>query len=966
MSSDYINPFDSNNKSNFNPATPNNTGGNYCVNYRHISKELDKDTLEIQGKKAPISFSGNIHKITQEGSQTIKKKFDDFKKILEETSAKFKKQVSSEEIRENLHKFLTSKKLASIRELSEEQIQTILNKANKDNISLIEKLCLDKTADSQDIERFLNALNEHNLPLAKKLHANKNINVYDIVSILESTTQDNIEVKQKMYDFLRKNTKILCDSTDVIASVDENSFESKIKMYKFLKGKVQESNIASSGILTSTTKENFEAKLEAYKFFKESGGYREDDLLMYITYVNKFDSKTKEIVAMMIETGHDYGYYAQEILCDGEMASMKREMFEFLKKIDGFSNAQKMDVLSHINKNNFSLAKRLCTEFRLLPKSLIQLLSTVRKASETDVVELVNNPKVKTLLDDPSLVSKNNYSAIVKLNNSDLENLDELFKQVEIHRANALKNPQLYINGESGSLQETLDEVNDFFNANKISLAKMSAILDKEAINNLLRMRFDEADSYIKKFLAFDDESIKLLDGLANSCNIDGKPLMPTQKIELIDLLLGYKQNNLDTSKMSTMIEDGRIDIPRLNLDLLSALLKKCGLEDEEIANIPKEKLMQWDVNHIHLLANEVRSATDTSFKDILRIANLEDFKSYILDTSNKYGLANAKTKDKFKKHGLNYEAWINPNNENNVQFQTKDKNQENLAQIVGQLIEDIEALRQTPAKGFIDKQFAQFINGDKFVIPEEYATSKTKLSEFTKNLLKQLDNVFKRAQGNLDNPSKATTAQNTLTIKDHLNQRLADIEKMSSSKSAKTYDLTIKMWDRVPQKDIFQGNYSTCCIAMGGGNGSAMPHYLMNTSFNMIEIVDNKTNNTIGNALCYFVTDKTGKPALMIDNIEIKNSQRPSDEVGAQLRNAITQYAKNLLKEVGASNAKIYMGNSYNDVPFEDLRKAKSQLKFLGETQCDEIYMDAYGGWVSKDQYSEKLDLLKLGNSKN
>ena len=46
------------------------------------------------------------------------------------------------------------------------------------------------------------------------------------------------------------------------------------------------------------------------------------------------------------------------------------------------------------------------------------------------------------------------------------------------------------------------------------------------------------------------------------------------------------------------------------------------------------------------------------------------------------------------------------------------------------------------------------------------------------------------------------------------------------AAKVEKDLDLTIKMWDRVPQKDLFQGNYSTCCIGMGGGNGSAMPHY--------------------------------------------------------------------------------------------------------------------------------------------
>ena len=106
-------------------------------------------------------------------------------------------------------------------------------------------------------------------------------------------------------------------------------------------------------------------------------------------------------------------------------------------------------------------------------------------------------------------------------------------------------------------------------------------------------------------------------------------------------------------------------------------------------------------------------------------------------------------------------------------------------------------------------------------------------------------------------------------------------------------------MWDRVPQKDIFQGNYSTCCIAMGGSNGSAMPHYIMDTAYNMIELVDNNSGRTVGNALCYFVKGENGKLAFIIDNVEIANSVKPSDEIGKEVREQITEYASRIAKEV-------------------------------------------------------------------
>ena len=150
-------------------------------------------------------------------------------------------------------------------------------------------------------------------------------------------------------------------------------------------------------------------------------------------------------------------------------------------------------------------------------------------------------------------------------------------------------------------------------------------------------------------------------------------------------------------------------------------------------------------------------------------------------------------------------------------------------------------------------------------------------------------------------------------------------------------------MWDRIPQKDLFQGNYSTCCIGMNETNGWSMPVYLLNTAFNMIELVDNNTGEIVGNALCYFVKSDGNKPVFIIDNIEIKNSVKPSDEVGKKLRSAITEYAKNIVRDVtGHDNIQILLGTSYNDVPVGDLIKSYSFMKTLGEELRNEVYTDA------------------------
>ena len=550
-----------------------------------------------------------------------------------------------------------------------------------------------------------------------------------------------------------------------------------------------------------------------------------------------------------------------------------------------------------------------------------------------------------------------------------LENRDEVIARLDSQKQKMYNNPERYVNGEYDDSSKAIKVIDKYFENTGAELLQLASVYDKEALDNLFRMRFEDVDEYVEVIQEFNFDDFDLLNRLSNSCNIDGKPFLPTQKIQFIDLIDGYKKYNLDFSKMETMLAEGRVDTAELNIDLFNQLMKNSGMTDEEIASIPKEKLTSWDIKYAHLLVKEINDNEDIVFSDLLRAANLEDFETYIHDKTNIYGQTNANTKAQYDEMGMNYDKWLHPSKENEVQFVSKDKNTERLTQIASQIQEDMNTLMQTPAKGFIRKQFSKFVKGDEFIIPNEYLTSKTKLTELVKMLSDtsdqgQMSGLWKRAQGNLTNadPNRVNIARNTLTVLDHLNQRIDDISKVQDSKVAKTLDLTIKMWDRNPQKDIFQGNYSTCCIGMGGGNGSAMPHFIMDTAYNMIELVDNTSGKTIGNALCYFAKNSNGEPIFIVDNIEISNSVKPSEEVGIELRDSITQYASNVAKEVtGQDDIPIYMSKQYNDVPFEDLPAKQETISFMGNIDCEQIYMDLYGGWIEKANLTDNCNLLKL-----
>ena len=526
-----------------------------------------------------------------------------------------------------------------------------------------------------------------------------------------------------------------------------------------------------------------------------------------------------------------------------------------------------------------------------------------------------------------------------------------------------INNPEIYINGEAETKEEAQREIKDFINENFISILQMASIFSKDTLEFMFRKRLDDVESYIKSFLNFDikevdclksdNKYLKLLSQLVNCKNIDGSEFSPKEKLTFLDVISAYQVCKVDINKIK--ITDNKIDIKKLEENLLHHIFKLCGMTDKQINAIPKEKLLKWDVAKAHLLASEqsnMEDDEDETLAQIIKAVNLGmDFKTYIQDDCD-FGSVNFATKEMFEKYGLNYDVWFNPPKETEVRFQYIDSNQERMTQIISQIEEDIESLRRTPAKTFIDKHFPDCIFGEKFKINEKYSINKQTLLAFVKNMFKLLDrNIFTRAQANLENPNKKENAQNTLTIKSHLEQRLKDISQCETKKKEKPIDLTIKMWDRNPTHDLFQGNYSTCCVGLGEVNGSAMPHYLVNTMFNMIEFIDNNTNETIGNALCYFVENELGEPTFVIDNIEIANGSKMSNKASEEFLDKILGYCIGLLKSVTNKPIPIFMGTQYNDVYDDELDIVElEKVKLIGEMDCNQIYTDFFKGWNNGD----------------
>ena len=936
-----------------------------------IKTDMNEGTpITRQGKELDVPEHAQLS-----APETAKIEIDDetFAKMKDELAETLKARGIGGEYANNILDFTNKGNIDLARELCnnpdfpKEHIKGILGCTHKDNIEFAREMCNNPDFPKKQIKDILLLAGRDKdvIDIARKMCNNPDFPKKQIKDILGCINKDNIEFARELYndpDFPNEYMR------DILFYSDKNNMDYAYQRRDLVKdmynGDFSKERIR--GILLFTDKDNIDIARKMCNnpdFPKEDikgimfDIYEDKDIIdLARELCNNPDFPKKQIRGILAYTNKDNINLARELCNNPDFPN---------EHIEGI-------LLGCTNKDNIELARELCNNPDFPKEHIEGILRHINKGKDIiDIVrELCRNPdfpneRIQPLIDDICWARNDNVLKMLK--NKDLVELDSKVKAL---KQKMLKNPEWYVNGEFETQELARDEVEEFVDSNYCCLMAASEIFDKEAVNHLLRMRFDDADEYIDILRDFSPDEMSLLKNLSESCNTDNKPFMPTQKIEFIDLITAYKANNMSFDGIQSMIDQGKVDVGQLNADLCQQIMKNSGLTDTQIASIPKDKLLSWDMNYIHLLSKEINSGNDLSFNDIMKAGSLEpDFNQFIHNTSNIYGIANENTRNMFETSGLNYEKWLHPSKEHEIHFVSKDKNAEHIEQIAAQVSEDINMLMQTPVKGFLKKQFPKFIKGDEFIIPKEYLSNKNKLKELIEMLSDtseqgQLAQVWKRAQGNAANPDpkRAQTARNTLTILEHLNQRLDDISSVQEGKSERKLDLTIKMWDRNPQKDIFQGNYSTCCIGMGGGNGSAMPHFVMDTAYNMIELVDNTSGKTIGNALCYFIKDDNGKPAFIIDNIEINNKYKPSNATGVQVRSAMADYAAKVSQEItGVENTPVYMSGSYNDVPISDLQQEIRQVSFLGDIDCDEIYMDLYGGWTNKDKFTKTCTLYQL-----
>ena len=366
----------------------------------------------------------------------------------------------------------------------------------------------------------------------------------------------------------------------------------------------------------------------------------------------------------------------------------------------------------------------------------------------------------------------------------------------------------------------------------------------------------------------------------------------------------------------------------------------------------------QLDFKNNKYLSKLVSANQDfkTTYKKMLSILNqnpTKSIKNTILELPQ-----NITTKKQFEELGVNFNKWITSDSKMQTIIKGNPKQQN--------VIKSLEQILDSPIFGFLSNYKEQklrkeiSINGYQLKKQDSLKLFKENQPVSFKDLPPLInaltDFIKKDALWNSPDKSiKANIAKKTIEF------YIKGIkEKMIlASNEPKTGDIKITV-QHVDMNNIthslFLGNDASCCMAVGSGfRQSVAPNYIMNKMITAIEILSN--NRPIGNTMCY-IAEIDKKPALVLDNIEIKQDFRFCD-INNSIKETLLAYAKQFGNELGIESSSIYIGANRNKINLNDYPILRKDIKIIGSSGEDKIYIDSISKETTVDEKNSYQTLL-------
>ncbi|MDA2922115.1 hypothetical protein MYX07_02485 [Patescibacteria group bacterium AH-259-L07] len=401
---------------------------------------------------------------------------------------------------------------------------------------------------------------------------------------------------------------------------------------------------------------------------------------------------------------------------------------------------------------------------------------------------------------------------------------------------------------------------------------------------------------------------------------------------------LSVLQEIIDDDKSQTMLNK------TASRKLLVIVAKDLGIPEKEVITF---ELAKWKTEFLpHLVSNDQMmkqqdmDEAQELYHAILKATFQDEFQTFLFDVNQEDEVGqevaqhNAQVRSIFEQNSINYDTWVQYPQLHDFLVSTEvviDKKDYYITllktrgeKVIQTLLpfKDIFTLREYDPlmhilKGAGNKKKLTHLKGDEL---------KQKLTMLNERL-----NTLSKKPEYKDDPHWHDVFEHV----EHLSEAIALISRKKHKEiESREKGFRIKVWDRDPKKDLFQGNYSQCCIAVGvkdilpeGGlnthDPSTVMQFLADTGISVVEIYDAEKDNPIGNTWCFVSKNELGEPILVADNVELHQDYTDDPHVNNAIRDNLLSFLADYAQDAGLAGAGLGKVAT-NDIAYEDLPQMK------------------------------------------
>ncbi len=746
-------------------------------------------------------------------------------------------------------------------------------------------------------------------PFSRKLTARFS---FPEIKAIADLAKEKPELIDTLLELKHNDSSYVMNSDTIIdIATNENLSKNAITQIKSLSNR----NYGGWDIVNNLTKSNVEEAIEALR-----KSYTYEDLAPLTSVQNKF-------LDALLELTKD-SPIAIDVLTSSGVAKSLREL-----KPEHYSK-----VLSFIEKFPNSVDRLNYIFRRLNSDKSTEMEEFLRSSSYMDEMKRNSAGKYqKELLEmfSPENLSDESIESLLKLSATKEDFLNAIKKMSKSTFKLAYERPNQYlsgidtkytdpVNGKLPELPESVlisqrNQIKKFFIENMDSLVRLLKYVDTDTVSHMMDRRTDLFEENMEKLNGISDENYELLSkALQCKSSVSGKQLSPKEKMQLTQIMFILNEAKIDTSSLKAEVEKGSVDINNSKTTIQNAVLKAAGVDvtDTSISTEKKQfnpeyaylALMNQSETFENSIADKIERITPKMMERISLLRNDRELLRQEMERSETM---------------MDYvpESMRKINIELLDMVKNIDKHSDE--EILSKMLATVNAALK----------LSQEITGRNGLFTVINAATTGNFKEFIN------DTSNKYGQAN------ANTAQifkdNGLDYNQWLNPSVDDVKLNVAGK-----DMSIRLWDRNPQEDLFMGNKTTCCTAIGtGGNAAATPLYLLNTSYNVAMLHDAK-GNVVGMSRV-FMTNIDGKPSLTMDNIELNNTyiKGMSNSERAEIRDGFFEYMNRYAAKItGDNNSQVYFysGDIGDRFPTIDLKPTKKTVDFIGDFSDEQVYVNA------------------------